>query len=88
LILVDSQKEVIHRIANLFSQGKCPLHQIHPSLLALYAVMIEWLSLSSKIVSFFQSPTLPHRPMGINRQGFSNPTKNPMTSPLVDQPCC
>ena len=40
-ILVDSQKEVIHRIANLFSQGKCPLHWIHPSLLALYAVVIE-----------------------------------------------
>ncbi len=40
-ILIDSQKEVIHRIANLFSQGKCPLHRIHPSLLALHAVMIE-----------------------------------------------
>ena len=53
-ILVDSQKEAIHRIANLFSQGKCPLHWIHPPLSAFYAVISNDLSSpSSESASFF-----------------------------------
>ena len=74
-ILVDRQKEVIHRIANLFSQGKRPLHWIHPLALCRH----DWttgLSLSSEACQSFQSPAFHRWPIGIKPSRILNPIKS------------